>query len=134
MDTETKKLLDAIDLEPIIARMINIYHWSEKGARHVAEQYKRFLYLKKKYGKQYLLPPSREIDEFWHNHILHTEKYFSDCSILFGEYLHHSPHHADVSQLRSSDIEKTFRQSTQRLHLQEFGEYLYQVKTRSFWR
>lgn len=35
--------------------------------------------------------PSLLVDEFWHAHILHTEKYVTDCASYFGYYLHHCP-------------------------------------------
>lgn len=33
--------------------------------------------------------PSRDMDPFWHYHILDTRKYMQDCDQLFGYYLHH---------------------------------------------
>lgn len=134
MHNATKIMVDSINLEPIINRMIQTYRWSDKGARKVAALYRNFLYLKKKYGKQYLLPPSVEIDEFWHNHILHTEKYFSDCLFLFGEYLHHSPQHGELNKMSHAELERCFEKETQKLHFAEFGEYIYQVKTKNLWR
>lgn len=38
-----------------------------------------------------LAPPSIA-DDFWHQHILDTRKYFADCQELFGGYLHHYPY------------------------------------------
>jgi hypothetical protein len=38
------------------------------------------------------LAPTREIDLFWHHHILDTHKYMLDCQSLFGRYLHHFPY------------------------------------------
>ena len=36
--------------------------------------------------------PSKEIDEVWHQHILDTEKYMTDCQEVFGRYVHHFPY------------------------------------------
>ena len=33
--------------------------------------------------------PSKDVDPFWHYHILDTRKYMQDCDQLFGYYLHH---------------------------------------------
>ena len=38
------------------------------------------------------LAPSRQIDRFWHHHILDTQKYMEDCHEVFGRYLHHFPY------------------------------------------
>ncbi|QLH43881.1 MAG: hypothetical protein HWD59_15100 [Coxiellaceae bacterium] len=39
------------------------------------------------------MAPSRDIDEIWHAHILHTQDYTEFCEKLFGFYLHHCPSH-----------------------------------------
>lgn len=36
--------------------------------------------------------PDRDVDVFWHYHILDTRAYIADCNTLFGEYLHHDPY------------------------------------------
>ncbi len=37
------------------------------------------------------LSPTGDVDEIWHEHILHTNKYALDCKKLFGKFLHHFP-------------------------------------------
>ena len=37
------------------------------------------------------LVPNAVIDDYWHQHILDTRKYVADCSVIFGEVLHHDP-------------------------------------------
>lgn len=32
------------------------------------------------------------IDDFWHLHILDTQKYAEDCQVIFGYFLHHFPY------------------------------------------
>src|SRR5690242_17996976 len=64
--------------------------WERADALHCLKLYKNFLWLQKKNLPEPLVP-SREIDEFWHNHILHTKHYFQDCFNIFGHYLHHAP-------------------------------------------
>jgi len=46
---------------------------------------------------------SKDVDEFWHTHILQTMKYHRDCETVFGKYLHHNPH---VGKLTAEDIDK----------------------------
>lgn len=64
--------------------------WTLADATHCAQLYKNFLFLKKKHSHLSLVP-TREIDEFWHNHILHTKNYWHDCMQIFGYYFHHEP-------------------------------------------
>jgi hypothetical protein len=130
MDTDSaiKNLINTIDLNPVINRMVKISKWTLKEASLSAAQYRNFLFLKKKYGDKYSLPPSVDIDEFWHNHILNTKKYFNDCEIIFGKYLHHTPHHGENNEITQQTLEATFENQTQALHFQEFGDYLYEVK------
>jgi hypothetical protein len=49
------------------------------------------------------LAPTKEIDTFWHHHILDTQKYIEDCNAVLGYYLHHFPY----SGIRSSTDEIT---------------------------
>jgi hypothetical protein len=126
-DHQLKQHVDSINLECIVNRLVNIHSWPKKSALLVMQQYRKFLFLKKKYGHQYSLPPSMEIDEFWHTHILHTNKYHQDCLSIFGEYLHHSPYHGESENTARLELEKMFEQETQELYLQEFGEPIFQV-------
>ncbi len=108
IDAELKQRIYSIDFENIINLLVDIYHWPKKSALIVMQEYKNFLFLKKKYGNEYALPPSIEIDEFWHNHILHahTHKYHQDCLFIFGEYLHHQPQHNDKWNMTRNELEK----------------------------
>ena len=36
----------------------------------------------------------KDIDVYWHAHILHTKKYAEDCNRYFGYFLHHEPNDA----------------------------------------
>lgn len=92
---QTKKhYLSQLDLSYICAQMCApaypLPRWQPELAKHCELLYKRFLWLHIKYPQTHLVP-TRDIDEFWHNHILHTQSYTRDCNALFGHYLHHNP-------------------------------------------
>jgi len=91
--------------------------WAQQDALFCLQLYKNFLFLQKKYFSVSLVP-TREIDEFWHNHILYTKNYFNDCSNIFGRYLHHQP----ASPLEDSDFLIAGYIKTKQLYLGEFGE------------
>ena len=64
--------------------------WQILDALRALKHYKNFLWLHHLHPNISLVP-SKEIDECWHNHILHTERYMQDCQQILGRYLHHLP-------------------------------------------
>ncbi len=91
---EARQYIEQLDLDYIIEAMCApsypLPRWTLSDARHCARLYKNFLILLKQHHPETLVP-TREIDEFWHNHILYTKNYYSDCLTIFGYYLHHEP-------------------------------------------
>jgi hypothetical protein len=65
--------------------------WSMERVEAAEREYRRFLYLMKKYPDE-MTAPSMEVDRFWHQHILDTRKYAQDCEAVFGYFLHHYPY------------------------------------------
>jgi hypothetical protein len=100
--------------------------WTPTDAAYCCQLYKNFLLLIKKHLPT-LLVPTREIDEFWHNHILYTRNYLKDCKHIFGHYLHHEP--ASPDEEPEKLIEGFLR--TKQLYLEEFKQPL-QVMASSF--
>ncbi len=65
----------------------NIYPTTILGIDYV---YRRFMVLKGLYADEIITPP-REVDKFWHYHILDTMAYAADCEATFGRFIHHIP-------------------------------------------
>ena len=82
--------------------------------------YRRFLYLVSLYPEKVIVP-SKEIDIFWHTHILDTQKYMADCEALFGQYFHHFPYFGMRGEKDRNNLEDAF-QETDKLFFQHFGE------------
>ena len=83
-----------LDLEPIIfslTRREDGASWSVEKSRLMEKWYRRFLYLGYLYPGQSVVP-TKNLDIFWHTHILDTQKYVDDCKNLFGHYFHHFPY------------------------------------------
>lgn len=124
---EARSYLNALDLNYIIvtmcAELYPLPRWSSEDAFHCSQLYKNFLFLQKKYASIPLVP-TREIDEFWHNHILYTQNYFRDCLHIFGYYLHHEP--ASVTENSQRLIDNFVR--TKELYLKEFKTPLVLLK------
>jgi hypothetical protein len=62
------------------------------NAQRVENEYRQFLYLIAVNPGQTVVPWSRELDDFWHEHILDTAKYARDCETIMGGFIHHNPH------------------------------------------
>ena len=85
--------IDELDFERIKAKLLHRHH----GAMQVDEVrraeigYRQFLKLTAKYPDVPVVP-SEAVDEFWHMHILDTQRYGSDCERIFGYMVHHDPY------------------------------------------
>ena len=98
-DTATRALsgsLDSLDLDPIKVKLMHDEEgegWSRAHAEAVDIEYRRFLQLciENQPGAAPVVP-SKEVDTFWHYHILDTMKYAADCDAVFGRFLHHFPY------------------------------------------
>jgi hypothetical protein len=87
-------LIAALDLDPIKVKLMHKESgegWSLEQANAVEFEYRRFLYLMKKFPQEAVGPRS-DVDIFWHYHILDTIKYARDCQAVFGYFLHHFPY------------------------------------------
>lgn len=122
-----KYLIDSFDLSKVVNRLIQVDEWSKKEALAACRYYRNYLYLLLKYD-EIEMPPSKEIDEVWHAHILHTEDYQQFCQNIFGYFLHHVPNHDENKQQALTITEDLFESQTQRLYYQEFGDYIYAIK------
>lgn len=58
------------DFSKIIHKIVNQNHWLESEAHSLCRYYRNYLFLVKKYGDKDYLPPTEEVDYFWHQHIL----------------------------------------------------------------
>lgn len=131
---QAKQLIYSVDLEPVINRLVAIEGWSKPNAIAAVKQYRNYLFLRKKYPGVNL-PPSKDMDEAWHAHILHTRDYRAFCKQAFSDhddfYLDHDPHLANEGSMER--LAQLFEQ-TQKLYYQEFGEYIYQIRSQSLLR
>ncbi|AXA92028.1 glycine-rich domain-containing protein-like [Massilia sp. YMA4] len=94
MDASDFKAIAELDLEPIKVKLMHAESgegWTLERANAVEFEYRRFLYLMKKFPNEQTAP-LQDVDTFWHYHILDTLKYATDCQRVFGYFLHHFPY------------------------------------------
>jgi hypothetical protein len=127
-----RRYIDQIDFAMIVGKITkkdpNIARlWTLEQAEEAIGQYRNYLYLLRKYfddDKQ--IPPSIEVDEIWHHHILDTRMYLRDCQSIFGEYLHHFPYFGMRGAADFRNLTDAF-ETTQSLYFAEYGVYLTQI-------
>lgn len=124
---DARLYLDQLDLSYISRKMCSssysLPRWQPELAAICEKLYKRFLWLLVKYSDKHLVP-TRDIDEFWHNHILYTQNYTNDCQALLGRYMHHSPFDEEANNVEEAQRLVDNFKLTQILYEQEFGESL----------
>jgi len=116
--------IQSLDLESVKLRVMDAElgeGWTREYADSIETAYKTYLTMLVKYpddAEDILL--SKDVDEFWHTHILQTMKYAQDCQAVFGNFLHHAPH---VGEITATDLERrtALAEKTRRLYEQEFG-------------
>jgi hypothetical protein len=117
--------IDALDLEMIKFKVTckeDGYGWSSEHADRIELGYRRFLKLLAKYPER-AIAPTRDIDDFWHAHILDTRKYADDCMRVFGEFVHHYPY-LGLKGEEDRGAHEEAANSMNELFASEFGEEL----------
>ena len=112
-----------LDLEPIkfsLTQREDGPNWPLNKAETLEVWYRRFLYLSSIYNDKVIVP-SKDIDMFWHTHILDTQKYMLDCENLFGRYIHHFPYFGMRGEKDRNQLKKSFHE-TEELFLLHFSE------------
>lgn len=116
--------IHALDLQPIKLRVMDPElgeGWTREYTESIEHAYRNYLTMLVKHPEDAEdIVVSKDVDEFWHTHILHTMKYTEDCERVFGTYLHHNP---DVGGRAPAEIERkaALVEKTRRLYQQEFG-------------
>lgn len=91
--------------------------WNQSQVKEAELWYKRYLFLCLKYGQE-IVVPNYPIDTFWHQHILDTRAYYTDCLSIFGELLHHYPYFGLNDD--KDDLAEAYNKTLQ-LYRVEFG-------------
>jgi len=114
--------IDALELDCIKLKLMDRQEglgWSREFAEQMELSYRRFLTLMAKYPDE-TIAPSKDVDRFWHAHILDTLKYAEDCERVFGRFVHHFPYFGMRGEEDARNL-AVAAERTRALHEQEFG-------------
>ena len=117
------KAIEALDLGPVKFKLMDPQEgegWTRQLVEHMEMRYKRYLTLVAKYPHE-AIAPDKDVDKFWHAHILDTRKYIDDCESVFGFYLHHFPYFGMRGAEDAAALERA-GERTRELYAAEFGE------------
>lgn len=112
-----------LNLESVVFTLVDddgYYKWPLSKALEVEKWYRRFLYISSVEAGVAMVP-SKDIDVFWHEHILDTRKYFDDCERVFGRYFHHFPFFGTRGKQDEADLRDAYV-LTNKLYLKYFNE------------
>lgn len=90
--------IKSLNLECIAYKVCRDEMWSLEKTDLVELKYRAFLQVIRDSGLPKEISPTRDIDIFWHHHILDTQKYSEDCQAIFGFFLHHYPYSGIFSE------------------------------------
>ena len=120
---EVVAAIQSLELDPIKLKLMDAdegYGWSREHADQMEVAYKRFLTLLVTHPETGIAP-TKEIDKFWHGHILDTKKYAEDCQNVFGYFLHHFPYFGMRGEDDAAQLEQA-SQNMHRIYAEQFGE------------
>lgn len=91
--------------------------WTYEECDNAEWKYKMFLKLILLYPKEKIVP-DKEVDTFWHYHILDTKDYIRVTNKIFGYYVHHNPYFGLNGN--SSELSISFKKTIE-LYKKHFG-------------
>jgi hypothetical protein len=94
-----------LDLGPVREIVIRDAGWSDERVLEAEREYKRFLFLAASEPERPVVP-SAFVDEYWHAHILDTQRYAEDCEAALGRFLHHVPTRPDEPALADETVNR----------------------------
>lgn len=91
---EKRRLVESLDLNSVKKKFLSKKSWwwtLRNDTDELEKEYRQFLFLVSTNLDKNVVPWSRDLDDFWHEHILDTRKYDADCKKICGQYIHHDP-------------------------------------------
>lgn len=118
--------INAIDLFMVKEKLMDQDEgqgWSHEYVDAVEKRYRRYLCMLM-LNPNGAIVPTRDIDLFWHQHILDTRAYAVDCQEKFGFSVHHFPYFGMRSEEDARDLEMSFEKTKQYYSSLFFEDYV----------
>lgn len=123
---EARGFIEEMDLSGIRDKLIASepegLGWSDAKADFVLQNYRDWLFLRRKHEDE-PMPPTFQIDEVWHLHILDTRAYRRHSGSIFGYMLDHNPYFG----IGGPEVQRRFEEAgrnTVRRYEEEYGKPL----------
>ena len=120
---KVKSLIGSIDLDMVKKKLMDRrleYGWTQTYCNEIEELYREFLCMVYFFPEKPIVP-TKEIDMFWHNHILDTRAYAEDCQKVFGKFIHHYPYSGMKDEADARRQDENFEE-TKRIYHDLFGK------------
>lgn len=113
MDTLNKKvILPNFNLDGVKVKLMMPEDegkgWTREYVDYLEQEYIRLCAISKYFTQETNIVPSKDVDIFWHQHILDTKNYIKDCDDYFGFYMHHFPYFGLRGGEDKSNLLKSF--------------------------
>ena len=110
---QVSAIMNSIDLSMVKRKIMDPEEgqgWTLEHAEEMEMRYRRYLTM------LYLKPhssivPTRDIDLYWHQHILDTRAYAADCEKAFGFFVHHFPYFGMRDEEDARNLESSFEET-----------------------
>ena len=96
-----------LDLSLVRSKVAQRNHWTAERAADAEVEYRRFLGLLATHPGETISPWNNDLDLFWHEHILDTQRYALDCQRIFGKIIHHDPHITSDTKRHQKVVRRT---------------------------
>jgi len=115
--------VSSIDLSMVKLKLMDADEglgWSAGQADRAEVRYRRYLQMVQLHPDRSIVP-AKDIDQFWHQHILDTRGYAADCQRVFGEFVHHFPYFGMRGDADAKNLISSY-EGTKGLYREMFGE------------
>src|SRR5215510_12824427 len=102
-------VIQNLDLSAVRERLISKKGWTPDYADRLIEEYREYLSLFYFHPGDELVPPTQDLDDVWHEHILDTRRYAEDCQTVFGRFIHHVPGLEEGTDRHTNGLRRTRR-------------------------
>jgi hypothetical protein len=90
-DTTFEQRIAKLDLSRVMEKVAKETGMDAQEIAVAEDLYRKFLTIKAENFEVDLVPPVI-VDHVWDMHVQFTRQYAADCDLLFGQFLHHTPH------------------------------------------